>query len=330
MSLSNATEARILLALNSAWANSTLRKYHSVVNSFLHFCDIESVPAADRCPASEHLLCAFASSRMGTLAGATVQSHMSALKAWHAYHNAPWHGATRLKLVLSGVSNRAPSNSLKPLRPPVTRSMLLILAAKLNLADPFDCCCMAAAASAFWGQLRLGEILSPWESSFPTAHIAYREHLSNPFNQNGSRKLFLPYTKVKKNRGEEIVLCRQRDASDPIHALETHILLNSSPAHLPLFSFAHAAGLRCLTKRRFLTRCNELWQDAGFKPISGHSFRIGGTTELLLSGVPPDVVKALGHWSSDAFLRYWRSLELLAPLHVENLEHCMLVTPPSE
>jgi hypothetical protein len=37
----------------------------------------------------------------------------------------------------------------------------------------------------------------------------------------------------------------------------------------------------------------------------------------------------LGRWSSDAFLRYWRSLELLAPLHIENLEHCMLVTPPS-
>ncbi|KAF9220339.1 hypothetical protein BS17DRAFT_714845, partial [Gyrodon lividus] len=27
--------------------------------------------------------------------------------------------------------------------------------------------------------------------------------------------------------------------------------------------------------------------------------RIGGTTDLLLAGVPPDVVKALGCWSSD-------------------------------
>ncbi|KIK93936.1 hypothetical protein PAXRUDRAFT_143952 [Paxillus rubicundulus Ve08.2h10] len=52
---------------------------------------------------------------------------------------------------------------------------------------------------------------------------------------------------------------------------------------------------------------------------TGHSFCIGGTTELLLAGVPPDVVKALGHWSSDTFLHYWCSLELLAPLHIENL-----------
>ncbi|KAG2737884.1 hypothetical protein P692DRAFT_201681785, partial [Suillus brevipes Sb2] len=208
-SLSRNAESRILLALNSAWASSTLRKYHNVVTNFLDFCDSESIPPAERCPASEHLLCAFASSRMGSLAGPTIQSHMSALKAWHAYHNARWNGATRLRLVLTGVSNRAPPSSTKPPRPPVTRAMLLVLAAKLSMTDPLDACCMAVAASAFWGQLRLGEILSPWDSSFPTAHISYREHLSLAFNQNGSRKLFLPYTKVKKNRGEEVVLCRQ-------------------------------------------------------------------------------------------------------------------------
>ncbi|KIK74200.1 hypothetical protein PAXRUDRAFT_176435 [Paxillus rubicundulus Ve08.2h10] len=33
----------------------------------------------------------------------------------------------------------------------------------------------------------------------------------------------------------------------------------------------------------------------------GHSFQIGGTTELLVTGVPPDVIKVLGWWSSDAF-----------------------------
>ena len=32
----------------------------------------------------------------------------------------------------------------------------------------------------------------------------------------------------------------------------------------------------------------------GLPGSSGHSFRIGGTTELLISGVPPDVVKMMG------------------------------------
>jgi hypothetical protein len=55
----------------------------------------------------------------------------------------------------------------------------------------------------------------------------------------------------------------------------------------------------------------------GFPILTGHSFRIGGTTHLLLSGVPPDVVKTTGRWSSDAFLRYWRSTEQIASIYLE-------------
>ncbi|TFK16572.1 hypothetical protein FA15DRAFT_548136, partial [Coprinopsis marcescibilis] len=60
-----------------------------------------------------------------------------------------------------------------------------------------------------------------------------------------------------------------------------------------------------LTKAHFLERCNQIWTGLGYLRITGHSFRIGGTTELLLAGVPPDVVKAMGRWSSDSFLKYW-------------------------
>ncbi|TFK16523.1 hypothetical protein FA15DRAFT_607129, partial [Coprinopsis marcescibilis] len=74
-----------------------------------------------------------------------------------------------------------------------------------------------------------------------------------------------------------------------------------------------------LTKSRFLQRCNQIWSCASYPQVTGHSFRIGGTTELLLAGVPPDVVKAMGRWSSDAFLRYWRSLDGFAPSYTSNL-----------
>jgi len=39
------------------------------------------------------------------------------------------------------------------------------------------------------------------------------------------------------------------------------------------------------------TRCEEIWLRAGMlDKILGHGFRIGGATELLLMGTPPDVV----------------------------------------
>ncbi|KAG2118613.1 hypothetical protein DEU56DRAFT_706492, partial [Suillus clintonianus] len=207
--LSNLANSRIQAALNAAWADSTLRKYRGSIHNFLLFCKHENISPHDRCPASKILLCAFASSRLGSLAGDYVHNHISALKAWHAYHNVQWMGGSRLHFLLSSVSNLAPSSSFRPPRPPVSRSMLLVLASNLNLANSFDACCLAAACVAMWGQLRLGEILSSWEHSFQSAHIASRSNLSPPINANGSRKLFLPYTKVKKNRGKEVVICHQ-------------------------------------------------------------------------------------------------------------------------
>ncbi|EJD54922.1 hypothetical protein AURDEDRAFT_40887, partial [Auricularia subglabra TFB-10046 SS5] len=61
-----------------------------------------------------------------------------------------------------------------------------------------------------------------------------------------------------------------------------------------------------LTKNAFLSRLNEIWTRAGMQRVSGHCFRIGGTTALLRMGVDTEVVKMAGRWKSDAFLRYWR------------------------
>lgn len=48
--------------------------------------------------------------------------------------------------------------------------------------------------------------------------------------------------------------------------------------------------------------------------VLGHSFRIGGAVELLLAGVPPEIVAATGGWTSLAFLLYWRRMEEILPM----------------
>ncbi|KAG1855606.1 hypothetical protein F4604DRAFT_1932255 [Suillus subluteus] len=65
-----------------------------------------------------------------------------------------------------------------------------------------------------------------------------------------------------------------------------------------------------MTKPWFLNRCNEIWVAAGHATMPGHTFCIGGATELLLEGVPPDVVAVQGCWKSCAFLDYWRQIVL--------------------
>ncbi|KAJ7265139.1 hypothetical protein C8J57DRAFT_1511700 [Mycena rebaudengoi] len=71
-----------------------------------------------------------------------------------------------------------------------------------------------------------------------------------------------------------------------------------------------------MTKDWFLGRCFPIWKVARLLAVFGHSFRIGGSTELLLAGVPCDIVATLGGWTSLAFLLYWRKIEHIVPMNV--------------
>ena len=58
----------------------------------------------------------------------------------------------------------------------------------------------------------------------------------------------------------------------------------------------------------------DVWSKAALKHVLGHSFCIGGAVELLLAGVPPEIIAATGGWTSLAFLLYWRRMEEILPM----------------
>jgi hypothetical protein len=63
---------------------------------------------------------------------------------------------------------------------------------------------------------------------------------------------------------------------------------------------------------------NVIWAERNLGCVTGHAFRISGTTELLRRDVPPDMVRVAGRWASDRFLRYWRKhTEVYASTHPE-------------
>ncbi|KAJ7174969.1 DNA breaking-rejoining enzyme [Mycena crocata] len=315
--LSQSTIHSVEYALQHGWAAPTLSNYGSAVDRFLAFCSAEGVPEEFQLPADEFVLCAFAASSAGIHAGSTARNNIAALKAWHTAQNAQWNGSSRLHYVLAGVEKLAPDSSKRPPRPPINATMLRALYDGLDFSDPRDVAVFAAACVAFWGQCRLGEILPT--SSYPSAtqNLPTRRHISRSSRKKRSTILRLPRTKTKVN-GEDVVLVSQTSPINPRVALDMHLTVNKCNTQATLFAYTSTNGVATvLTKAKFLQRCNEIWQRAGYPRTTGHSFRIGGTTELLLAGISPDIVKAMGRWSSDAFHRYWRSLEDLAPLHAE-------------
>jgi hypothetical protein len=200
--------------------------------------------------------------------------------------------------------------------------MLELLDTHLSHTNTLDVCVLAAAKTAFWGQCRLGEILSPTATKRPDTTkriLTLRSHLQSPCTSAGSRMLHLAHTKKHGKSGEDIILCKQHRSSDAISAISEHLAVNIFPDSSPIFAYHTASGERFLTRSKLLERCNSVWTLHGLPSSTGHSFRIGGTTELLMSAVPPDIVKTMGHWTSDSFLHYWRSLEIIVPLHAELL-----------
>ncbi|KAJ7699686.1 hypothetical protein B0H16DRAFT_1668785 [Mycena metata] len=303
--------SRLKCALSHAGAKNTVAKYSGSLNEFHVFCDHKGVTLAQWLPANKFLLCAFAASKLSEIAGGTVRGAISV--------DTEWKGGLCLCYTLKGVENIGPAKLDN--QPPVTAQMVDVLSKELDHNDPKDSAVFATACCSLWGQLCLGEILSDTQSKYTTGHIPLASDLKPPSTPAGSHVRHLPWTKTSRSRGKDAMLWRQSGPSDPIGAVENHITVNTLPAHAPLFSHRNAKGASvCLTRKKFLKHCNEIWRRHGFPAFTDHSFRIRGTTELLLAGVNPDIVQAMGRWLLDSFKVYWRRLDLLALLHAEYID----------
>ena len=95
-------------AIQSGWADSTIRCYSGAIKHFNRFCDSEGIPENLCFPADEFVLCAFAASSIGKHTRSTPSNRLSALKAWHIAHNMEWKGSSRLQYVLNSVHMHAP------------------------------------------------------------------------------------------------------------------------------------------------------------------------------------------------------------------------------
>ncbi|KAJ7707452.1 hypothetical protein B0H17DRAFT_884982, partial [Mycena rosella] len=205
--LSENVKRMINLAIQNAWADSTLRKYTNGLAHFHDFCDSEGIGHQFRLPASEFLLCAFTTSYAGSLSASTVEGKLAAVRAWHIVNNVRYNGGIRLNYVLKGVENLAPDGL--PPRPPLTDNMLQLLHDHLDLSDSFDSCVFSAATTGLWGQCRMGELLSKTECSWNPELIPAVHHLGPPCTKAGSKMLHLPNTKTKRKKGDSSFIGRQ-------------------------------------------------------------------------------------------------------------------------
>ena len=212
-----------------------------------------------------------------------------------------------MKAALDGATLLAPPSSKRPKRAPWTIAIIVALATKMDFTLPLDASVFACLTTTFFTAARLGEFTLPSLKAFILdRHVKPSDVRRDQDRNNLPVTIFkLPHTKTSDN-GEDVFWSAQEGISDPQAALANHFAVNNPPADLPLFSWKHPNGLRALTRSEFLKRVNAAASELGMDSLKGHGIRIGATLEYLLRGVPFDVVKSIGRWSSDSFLLYLR------------------------
>jgi hypothetical protein len=114
-----------------------------------------------------------------------------------------------------------------------------------------------------------------------------------------------------------VIATARADSLCPFAAMRNHLDINHGlPFSTSLFTYTSSTSGRCehLTKYKFMEFCSGVWSNATLAHVLGHSFWIGGAVELLLAGIPPEIVAATGGWTSLAFLLYWRRMEEILPM----------------
>jgi integrase len=200
--------------------------------------------------------------------------------------------------VRTGISNLNGDTDFSEPAKALTTDDLYAIHATLDLTTFTDARDWCASLIAFFGLLRIKEYTC---SGLLVRHVTQEKwgiNLTIPF----SKTSLIPTT-VSLARRDDDVLC-------PLAAYRAYIKLVPDAYRRPdrpLF-LEHAHSDAPLTDTTFIRHVRRwvtkvLRQDP--TDYSGHSFRRGGTTALLLAGVPEATIAAHGRWKSLAYRGYF-------------------------
>ena len=216
-------------------------------------------------------------------------------------------GLPRLQMLMNGIKRQ--HKACHPKRKPITTRILsdFVSVLQQGVFTPYsDLLMSTVCVVAFFGFLRCAEFTC--KSSFDPdcnlclndlkiyenyAILTLKQSKTDPFRKGIDVKLFQTYAS----------LCPVQQCTAYLSKRNT---IFSSAPHDPLFIMENG---KPLTRSDFLTMLNELLTrtDHADSGISGHSFRIGAATSAAEARIEDHLIKSMGRWSSDSYLRYIRT-----------------------
>ena len=288
--------------LHSAYAPSTLLRYHRTWLRLLDFCDSHNLPTTLPLDPA-HVVRFIGHLSTQSIRASTIRSLLSAVSWHHKIRSLPdpTHSFLVPKL-LEGIkrSQKSASKRVSPI--PLTTLHKLLDTLPSFVHSSYDLAAFSALfLLTYYAALRAGEVVK----SGPSGHFLLIDNVEILFTPTGrSVSLTLPTYKHSKS--------------------PSHLLLKPTP-HLP---WCPVKSLLLYLRTRpplpgplFLTRRHTPYSRATYAKIlkkglaaiglppddyNTHSLRVGRASDLALSGASDATIRATGRWQSNAFLDYLR------------------------
>ena len=256
-----------------------------------------------------------------TLKAATINNLLSALRTAHLTKGHYVH-VLRPDIVsslLKGRANRDASETRRveerlPVTVDILKMLRLILDLDKNMSEGYKLLIWSVSLMAFWGSLRVGEILSKTARTIdPEVDLLRKDVTITTKKVAGKVKEFLrvDLKSPKEARNNPVPITVEifgtGDGLCPVRAYKAYVekvgivRLNSAAFRLPVSGQAY---------RHY--RFNEdlkklLGPYIRYGKVQGHSFRAGLATLMAAKGFNEEEIRGIGRWSSEAWLKYVKS-----------------------
>ncbi|CAG2193334.1 unnamed protein product [Mytilus edulis] len=279
------------------WSEGTKRTYRTQLNCFHTFCELLDLALV---PFSADNVCLYIAYLVDvkSFKYCTIVNYLNIIKHLHKANGLeePISGNWQIQKVLNGV-RRSIGDAQKGAEL-MTPRLLLIIKANLDLNSQNDICIWSACLMGFYGLLRPGNFLHSGK------YVEHRDiQICDVHYHRNGYVIELQWTKT--------VQFRERKLNIVLPSIVGHPFCPASAIkELLHFHFKRGAKedslLLCnLSYQMFISRINSILISNDIKQhITGHSFRRGGATWCLRIGMSDSMIKDIGMWKSDAYLRY--------------------------
>ena len=290
--------------LSKGVAPNTARAYKSAQSRYWAFCARFSLPPL---PASEQTLILFVAELAQDLAHSTIRSYLSGVRNLHITNGLPdpLPGSLRLNLVLNGIRRVKvhPPKVKIPVTPLVLHRLskvFLSTQADVNKVMMWAACCVG-----FYGFLRTAEFTVPNGKFDPSCHLAIKDVAIDCHTSPSLLQIRIKMSKTDQYKhGTFVYMAITHNELCPVAAVLSYLVHHPS-GEGPLFQFRDGSPL---TRARFVSEFRKALSSAGVQAdgYTGHSFQIGAATTAAAKGIPDNMIKALGRWTSEAYQIYIR------------------------